>query len=65
MRTLGYRIEEARNGRQALRALERGQRIEQLFSEVVMAGEMSGLDLAQKTARRWPGPRVLFTSSYP
>jgi signal transduction histidine kinase/CheY-like chemotaxis protein len=61
--TLGYRVFTAPNPLVALQVLEQ-ERIDLLFSDVIMPGEMSGLDLAREAARLSPDTRTLLTSGY-
>ncbi|UYY76176.1 PAS domain-containing protein [Sphingomonas sp. R1] len=63
LRELGYGVVFARDGIEALRLLERGQKISLLFSDVVMP-EMSGRELAARVRQRMPGLKVLLTSGY-
>ena len=64
LRELGYSALEAENGPAALALIERGGRFDLLFTDVVMAGGMSGIELAQKARERRPDLKVLFTSGY-
>jgi PAS domain S-box-containing protein len=60
----GYRVLEARHGREALSEAERHpERIDLLLTDVVMP-EMSGLTLAAALRERRPDLRVLFMSGY-
>ncbi|MCC7049628.1 MAG: PAS domain S-box protein [Alphaproteobacteria bacterium] len=61
---LGYRVLEAENGRDALEVLERQSEIDLVFTDVIMPGGMSGIELAQEVRRRWPALRILLTSGY-
>jgi signal transduction histidine kinase len=64
LESLGYRVTTARNAASALRRLKGPQAFEMLFSDVVMPGGVSGLDLARR-ARGWnPGLKVLLTSGF-
>ena len=61
---LGCRIVEADSGVAALAVLEAGEPVDILFSDVVMAGGMTGFELANR-AREWrPDLRVVLTSGY-
>jgi CheY-like chemotaxis protein len=64
LKDLGYSVLEAHNGAAALAIIERGDSFDLLFTDVVMAGEMNGLKLAQKAREKRPDLRVLFTSGY-
>lgn len=62
---LGYRVLEAENAKSALDVLERGEKVDLLFTDVVMPGDMSGHDLAREAAARWPHLKILLTSGFP
>jgi CheY-like chemotaxis protein len=64
LKALGYRVEEAEDGRRAIERLERGPAPSLVFSDVVMPGGVSGFELAREIARRWPGLNVLLTSGF-
>ena len=64
LRRLGFRTLEAENGPAALAILDQNRDIDLVFSDVVMAGGMSGFDLARVVRERWPGLRVLLTSGF-
>src|SRR4029078_5229923 len=59
----GYRVLAAHNGATALQTLEKN-RIDLLFTDVVMPGGMNGRQLADEAVRRRPGLKVLFTTGY-
>src|SRR5262249_6875238 len=60
---LGYRVLVAPDGPTAVAALRR-DRIDLLFSDVVMPGGMTGIDLARHARDFAPGIRVILTSGY-
>ena len=60
---LGYRVLEARNGKVALQLLD-ANRVDLLFTDVVMPGGMNGRQLADEAVRRRPKLKVLFTTGY-
>ncbi len=64
LKELGYAVIEVDSGPAALRILDRGDPIDLVFTDVVMPGGMTGLDLAREARRRRPEIRVLFTSGY-
>lgn len=64
LRDQGYRVVEARDGREALAALERLQRIDLLLTDVVMP-DMSGGEVALRIRELRPGVSVLYMSGYP
>ena len=61
---LRYRVIIARNAAEALDHLRGVERIDILFSDVVMPGGMNGSQLAVEAQRVRPGIKVLLTSGY-
>ncbi len=61
---LGYRVQTASSGDEALAVLEDGAEFDLLFTDVVMPGGMSGRELAGAATELRPGLRVLYTSGY-
>jgi PAS domain S-box-containing protein len=61
---LGYRVLEAGEAAAALEILA-GDRIDLLFSDIVMPGGVSGFDLARSAIDRWPHLKVLLSSGFP
>jgi PAS domain S-box-containing protein len=60
----GYAVLEARNGREALAALEQpGHGISLVLTDVVMP-EMGGVELSERIARAHPGVRIVYMSGY-
>jgi signal transduction histidine kinase/CheY-like chemotaxis protein len=64
LRELGYHVFEALDGASAQRLLERQDRIDLLFTDVVLAGGMTGRELADAACAIRPGLKVLFTTGY-
>jgi PAS domain S-box-containing protein len=62
---LGYRVVSAEDGPSAVRSLASLDRLDLLFTDLVMPNGMSGRQLAEEVMRQRPGTRVLFTSGYP
>lgn len=62
--TLGYQVMAAENGTQAIEILNRGDKFDLLFTDVVMPGGINGRALADKALEMRPGLKVLFTSGY-
>jgi len=60
---LGYAVLAAADGASALRILE-GNRVDLLFTDVVIPGGMNGRRLADEALRRRPDLKVLFTTGY-
>jgi CheY-like chemotaxis protein len=64
LRSKGYVVLEAANGREALRLIsQHAGRLDLLLTDVVMPG-MSGPELAERLAREQVGLRVLYMSGY-
>ena len=61
---LRYRVIVARNAAEALEHLRGVERIDILFSDVVMPGGMNGSQLAVEAQKLRPGMKVLLTSGY-
>jgi CheY-like chemotaxis protein len=61
---LGYATITAADGPEALQRLHESDRIELLFSDIVMPGGISGLELAEQARRMRPELKVLLTSGY-
>ena len=63
LRELGYDVVDAPDGAAALARLEALERIDLLFTDVVMPG-MNGRELADRLREARPGTPVLFTTGY-
>jgi two-component system NtrC family sensor kinase len=61
---LGYKVEAATNAQAGLDLIDAGGGIDLVFSDIVMPGAMSGLDLARALRQRFPEIVVLLTSGY-
>ena len=61
---LGYVVQEAVNGAQAIAILEQDGGIDLVFSDVVMTAGLSGYDLAAWVARNRPHCKILLTSGF-
>jgi signal transduction histidine kinase/CheY-like chemotaxis protein len=61
---LGYQVLSARDGVEALELLREADRVDLLFSDIVMPGGMNGVQLATEAIRLFPNLRVLLTSGY-
>jgi len=64
LRQLGYRSLEADGPAAALAVLEK-EKVDLLFTDVVMPGGIDGIALAKQAVARWPGLRVVLTSGFP
>ena len=64
LKMLGYRVLEAGDARSALETLQAGEPVHLVFSDVIMPGGVSGVDLARKIKERWPSQKILLTSGF-
>jgi PAS domain S-box-containing protein len=64
LNALGYSVTAAAGAAEALAMLEGGVEADLLFTDVIMAGPMSGRHLADQALKCRPGLKVLFTSGY-
>jgi CheY-like chemotaxis protein len=64
LKELGYVVIEADSGSAALAVLDREEPIDLLFTDIVMAGGMTGVELAHEARRRRRELKILFTSGY-
>lgn len=62
---LGYRVCSANDAAEALTLLATGQRVDLLFTDVVMPGSMDGIELAMQAVIARPNLLVLLTSGFP
>jgi PAS domain S-box-containing protein len=61
---LGYKVNEAGNGPEALTLLRSSLPVDLLFTDIVMPEGMTGYELAVQARECRPGLKVLFTSGY-
>jgi CheY-like chemotaxis protein len=64
LRQLGYRPIEADSAATALDILMH-EKIDLLFTDVVMPGPLNGIALARQAIARWPALKVVLTSGFP
>ncbi len=64
VREMGYHVLEAADAKAALTILESDQRVDLLFTDVVLPGGMNGRQLADATLKARPSLKVLFTTGY-
>jgi signal transduction histidine kinase len=61
---LGFAVRRVASAPAALAKLENGHAVDLVFSDVVMPGGMSGIELARELARRRPDLPILLTSGF-
>ena len=61
---LGYTPTRVPNASEALAQIEGGARPDIIFSDIIMPGELSGIDLANEVRRRRPDLPILLTTGY-
>ena len=64
MKDLGYEVLTAIDAHSALWIIQHDERIQLLFTDVMMPDQMNGIDLARAARRCRPGLKVLLTSGY-
>ena len=62
--TLGYQVLSSEDAEQAMHVIESGVEIDLLFTDVIMPGRVSSLELSEAVMRLQPTAKVLFTSGY-
>ncbi|HLI13496.1 MAG TPA: ATP-binding protein [Alphaproteobacteria bacterium] len=60
----GYRVLLAQDGAAALKLLREEPRVDLLFTDLGLPGDLNGRELAEEAQGRYPGIRVLFTTGY-
>ncbi|HEY6256839.1 MAG TPA: PAS-domain containing protein [Xanthobacteraceae bacterium] len=65
LQDLGYQVREADSAHSALAILNGSERVDLLFTDVVMPGGLNGKELATKARTKRPELKVLFTSGFP
>lgn len=65
LRSLGYRVLEAEDGRAALQLLRREPKVDLLLTDVVMPGELSGAELGREARELRPRLKLMYTSGFP
>ncbi len=64
LRDLGYEVIHSSNAAAALGALADARRIDLVFSDIMMPGGTSGIELAREIRLRGPGLPILLTSGF-
>ncbi len=62
---MGYRVLDVGNAVDAIAMLTAGDKVDLLFTDIVMPGQLNGLELARVVAERWPALKVVLTSGFP
>jgi len=62
---LGYQLHVAEDAESALAIMARERQLDLMFTDVVMAGSMDGIALAEQAQLLRPGLKVLLTSGFP
>jgi PAS domain S-box-containing protein len=65
LRDLGYRVHEADNANTALQILDSVERVDLLFTDMILPGGLNGKELALKARAKRTDLKVLFTSGFP
>jgi signal transduction histidine kinase/CheY-like chemotaxis protein len=60
----GFDVAVAENAHQALSILESGRAVDLVFSDIVMPGSISGVELARIVQTRFPGTPVVLATGY-
>jgi len=60
----GFVVHHARSAEDALIVLRSGRAVDAVFSDVVLPGDMSGLQLARTVAAEFPTTAILLTSGF-
>jgi CheY-like chemotaxis protein len=64
IKRFGYRTLAASNAAEAMAIIDGSERIDLLYTDVIMPGGMNGRQLATEAVKRRPGLKVLYTSGY-
>ncbi len=65
LREMGYEVETATDGPDALRIHQNEPELDLLVTDVIMSGGINGVALSQRMRQRQPDLRVVFTSGFP
>lgn len=61
---LGYTVQTASDAQSALDIIEKGEKFDLIFTDVVMPGKLKSLDLTKIAKKVLPNVAILFTSGY-
>jgi len=65
LETLGFLIIQAEDARSAVAALEENESVDLLFTDLVLPGGVSGVDLARDVLAKRPDLKIVVTSGRP
>jgi PAS domain S-box-containing protein len=65
LEVIGLRVLEAENGQMALDVLKEEPRVDLVFTDVVLPGNMDGYALARAIKERYPNLKIIMTSGFP
>ena len=60
----GYTVLHAADAHAALDVLATAPHVDLLFTDLIMPGDLNGVELAREARRRWPRIRILLTTAY-
>lgn len=64
LRIQGYDVTEAKDGAEAIDHLQNGQPFDLLFTDVVLPGNLNGIEIAEEAVLIQPDIKILYTSGY-
>ncbi|MEQ8344482.1 MAG: ATP-binding protein [Sneathiellaceae bacterium] len=64
LRRHGYIVEQAGDGQAALQLLRKAPTFDLMFTDVVLPGDMNGMEIAAEAQRLQPGIRVVYATGY-
>jgi signal transduction histidine kinase/CheY-like chemotaxis protein len=64
LRELGYKVLRVADAGAALAVLDKGEKVDLVFSDMVMPGPMDGAALADEIRRRWPNLPLVLTTGF-
>lgn len=64
LRAAGFQVHEASNADEALRLLSDQGPFDIVFSDIIMPGEVTGLELAEHVKQRYPQTRIVLATGY-
>lgn len=64
LKRMGHQIVPAATAFEALNIIQRGEKFDLVFTDIIMPGALTGADLAREILKQWPSTRVLATSGY-